>query len=123
MSTTSFDMNDIITIAENYYKAMLAKDFDKMTDCLHDDIHFIGPLFQVKGKEDVIHAAKNLDSVLQDIQIRARCANHNQVMFAFDCMFPDPVGKVRAAALMEFTNQRISKIEIFFDPKQFGDGS
>ncbi|ETZ04422.1 hypothetical protein K737_301171 [Holospora undulata HU1] len=29
-------------LAESYYTAMLAKDFDKMAGYLHENVHFIG---------------------------------------------------------------------------------
>lgn len=44
MNTSVFEANDNLAIAESYYNAMLAKDFDKMAGYLHDNVHFIGPL-------------------------------------------------------------------------------
>ena len=44
MNTTNFESDNNLKSAENYYNAMLAKDFDKMTSYLHDNVHFIGPL-------------------------------------------------------------------------------
>ena len=40
-------------------------------------------------------------------------------MFAYDFMFPEPIGKLRAAVLMEFKDQLISKIELFYDGRPF----
>lgn len=40
-------------------------------------------------------------------------------MLASDFMFHEPIGKLRAAVLMEFTNQLISKIELFYDGRPF----
>jgi hypothetical protein len=38
--------------------------------------------------------------------------------FLFE-LAPDPIGKLRAAVLMEFTDQLISKIELFYDGRPF----
>ncbi len=38
---------DNLNLAENYYNAMLAKDFDKMANYLDDNVHFIGPLAEM----------------------------------------------------------------------------
>jgi hypothetical protein len=38
---------DNLNLAESYYNAMLAKDFDKMAGYLHDNVHFIGPLAEM----------------------------------------------------------------------------
>jgi len=115
MNTTNSECDNNLKSAENYYKAMLAKDFDKMASYLHDNVHFIGPLVEMHGKDAVVSAAKNFGGILQDIQIRSRFASNNQIMFAYDMVAPTPIGKFRAAVLMEFTNQFISKIELFYD--------
>lgn len=110
---------DNLNLAENYYNAMLAKDFDKMASYLHDNVHFIGPLAEMHAKESVVAAAKNFGGILQDIQIRSRFASHNQIMFAYDMVVPAPIGQFRAAVLMEFTESLISKIELFYDASPF----
>lgn len=110
---------DNLSLASSYYNAMLAKDFDKMASYLHDNVHFIGPLAEMYGKNAVVTAAKNFGGILQDIQIRSRFADGDQIMFAYDMVVPAPIGKFRAAVLMEFTEQRISKIELFYDASPF----
>jgi hypothetical protein len=115
MNTSVFKASDNLAIAESYYNAMLAKDFDKMAGYLHDNVHFVGPLAEMQGKEAVVSAAKNFGGILQDIQIRSRFAAGDQIMFAYDMIVPAPIGKFRAAVLMEFTDRLISKIELFYD--------
>ena len=119
MNTTNSESDNNLKSAENYYNSMLVKDFDKMASYLHDNIHFIGPLAEMHGKEAIVLAAKNLSQILGDIQIRSKFAHENQIMFVYDFMFPAPIGKLRAALLMEFTNQLISKIELFYDGRPF----
>jgi hypothetical protein len=110
---------DNLSFAEGYYNAMLAKDFDKMANYLHNNVHFIGPLAEMHSKEAVVAAAKNFGGILQDIQIRSRFAADDQIMFAYDMVLPAPIGKFRASVLMEFTDQLISKIELFYDARPF----
>ncbi len=110
---------DNLNLAENYYNAMLAKNFDKMAGYLDDNVQFIGPLAEMQGKEQIVTAAKNFGGILQDIQIRSRFASHDQIMFAYDMVVPAPIGKFRAAVLMEFTDGLISKIELFYDATPF----
>ena len=119
MNTTNSESDNNLKFAENYYNSMLAKDFDMMASYLHDKVHFIGPLAELHGKDAVVSAAKNFGGILQDIQIRSRFAADNQIMFAYDMVVPTPIGKFRAAVLMEFTNQLISKIELFYDGRPF----
>lgn len=110
---------DNLNLAESYYNTMLAKDFDKMAGYLHDNVHFIGPLAEMHGKDAVVTAAKNFGGILQDIQIRSRFADGDQIIFAYDMVVPAPIGKFRAAVLMEFTDRLISKIELFYDASLF----
>jgi hypothetical protein len=110
---------DNLNLAENYYNAMLAKDFDKMANYLHNNVQFIGPLAEMQGKEQIVTAAKNFGGILQDIQIRSRFAAGDQIMLAYDMVVPAPIGKFRAAVLMEFTDRLISKIELFYDASPF----
>jgi len=125
MNTSNFDKNNNsssqinLAIAESYYVSMLAKNFDKMASYLNDNVNFIGPLAEMQGKEAVVAAAKNFGEILQDIQIRSRFASGNQIMFAYDMIIPAPIGEFRAAVLMEFTDEKISKIELFFDARAF----
>jgi hypothetical protein len=119
MNTTNSESDNNLKVAENYYNSMLAKDFDKMAGYLHNDVHFIGPLAEMHGKDAVVTAAKNFGGILQDIQIRSRFSSDNQIMFAYDMVVPVPIGKFRAAVLMEFTDRLISKIELFYDASPF----
>ncbi|GAB4271977.1 MAG TPA: hypothetical protein DIU37_03925 [Opitutae bacterium] len=117
MNTVKHKDHDTLSIAENYYQSMLQEDFDRMASYLNPNVHFIGPLAEVQGADSVVSAAKNLCKTLINIKIRSRFSSENQVMLAYDFIFPAPIGCLRAAVLMEFTHRLISKIELFFDSK------
>jgi hypothetical protein len=118
MNTTSCNNNNIL-LAETYYQHMLNKNFENMEKCLHAEVNFIGPLAEMSGKSAVVKAAKNLSTILESIEIRSKFCTENQIMLAYDFIFPQPIGKLRAAVLMEFKHQLISKIELFYDAKPF----
>ena len=90
-----------------------------MAECLHTDIEFIGPLSNMKGRKPVAEAARNLSSILHNIEIRSRFSDGNQIMLAYDFMFPEPIGKLRAAVLMNFKENLIARIELFYDARPF----
>lgn len=119
MSTIDNQSSHNLAAARNYYHAMIQKNFDTMASYLHPDVLFIGPLAEMTGKEAVVNAAKVLSQILSKIDIRAQFASNNQIMFSYDFMFPEPIGKLRAAVLMEFTDQLISRIELFYDGRPF----
>jgi hypothetical protein len=105
--------------ALSYYGAMQDKDFDTMVSYLNDDICLISPLAEINGKEEVLTAAKNFGGMLKEIHIRSKFSYHDQVMLAYDMIVPEPIGKFRAAALMNFENNKITRIELFYDARAF----
>lgn len=119
MKTIQHDMNDYLLIATNYYNEMLKKNFDMMSCYLHPEVILISPLAEIVTKDAVISAAKNLTQILTDIKIRSKFASENEIMFAYDFMFLEPIGKLRAAVLMEFKDKLIFKIELFYDARPF----
>lgn len=110
---------NLLAIAESYYQHLLAKDFLAMEACLDEDVALIGPLSSFEGKAAVVEAAQGLSRVLERIDIRAKFQAGSQIMLAYDFFFPAPIEKLRSAVLMDFKNERIFKIELFFDTKLF----
>ncbi len=108
-----------INIALNYYKAMHNKDAQELDKYLHPQVEFLGPIAKLAGKEAVLEAAKRFMSLLNNVTVRAKFASGNQVMLVYDTAFPDPIGNVSAACLMNFTEGLIARIELFFDTRPF----
>lgn len=102
---------------------MANKDFDTVSSYLHDEVHLLSELAELDGKENVMHAGKAFAEIIQDINIRSKFANDNQVMLTYDITFPEPVGTCRAAGLLNFENGKIKRIELFYDTKIFDDHS
>lgn len=108
-------------IAEKYYSAMGNKDVAGMGKYLHSDIHFVGPLAEIKGKEEVLDSVSKLLGFFKTltITIRAKLDSKDQAMLAYDLDCSEPIGKLRVAALLDFRDGLISKIELFFDARAF----
>lgn len=112
-------MTYILDIAESYYKALGNKDEVEMQKYLHPDIHFVGPLADMKGKDLVLTSATKMFSFFKTLKIRAKFSSSDQVMIVYDLECPAPVGLFRAAALMNFQDDLISRIELFYDARPF----
>lgn len=50
--------------------------------------------------------------------IRAQFSADNQVMLAADIYFPEPIGVLRAAMLLQFEDGLIYRNEMFYDGNQ-----
>ena len=108
-----------VDIAEAYYKAMEEKDMERLEKYLHPDVIFIGPLARVEGKDAVLAAAKGFSSFLKNIIIRSKFSSETQAMLAYDMDCPEPIGLFRAATLMTFQKDLITKLELFYDASPF----
>jgi hypothetical protein len=106
-----------IAIAEAYYAAYSKKNVTEMGKYLHPDVQLISPFGKKIGKEAVLEAASK--STPLSITIRAKFGSENQVMLAYDWQFNEPIGLLRAAALMTFKDGLIVNNELFFDTRSF----
>ena len=116
MHTRKLETSNIEHVQE-YYKAGLRKDFTEMAKYLHPEVVFLAPLAKLNGREAVVEAAKGFFGFLQSIEFRAGFANDNQVMIAYNAIFPDPVGKFPTAIYVTFKDGLMSQMELFYDPR------
>lgn len=106
-------------IAVAYYTAMKEKNVAGCEVLLHEDVQFVGPLATMIGKPAVVSAIKNFAAILKDINIRAAFGTEDQAMLAYDMVFPEPIGNLRAATLMNIKDGLIVKLELFYDARPF----
>lgn len=113
--------NNILNIAESYYKAMGRKDESTMATYLHNDVKFFGPLAQLQGRDNVLAGVKGFFAMYSDIDIQEKFVTDNKVMLVYNLVGSTPVSSIiRVAVLITFTDNLISEIEVFFDTKGFG---
>ena len=115
--TTAAERN--VASAEAYYKAMEEKDVSGMAQYLHSDVHLVGPMDALTGKEAVLGAAKRLFNLIRSIKVRAKLGSGDQVVLTYDMDFAEPVGICRTAVFMTFKDGLIARSELFFDARPF----
>jgi len=113
--------NNLINIAIKYYDSILDKNFTFVEKVLHSDAQLISPLGNYSDKQSIITAAKKLSESLDTILIESKLSNENQVMLAYNFLFSKPELNLRAAVLMDFQNNKIKRIELFYDSKPFSE--
>jgi hypothetical protein len=112
-------MSDTITTATSYYQAFNKKDIVEIEKYLHQNVLFITPLGTVQGKENLVETIKQFFNFFNALTIRTVLGSENQAMVAYDVEFPEPIGMVRSAALMDFKEGLIARIELFYDARSF----
>jgi hypothetical protein len=110
---------DTLTVAENYYRAMSNKDPDAMGKCIDPNLHFIGPLSELKGKEAFVEAARGFVNLFDRMWIREKFAAGDKAVFIYDLDCFPPIGKLRVAAFLTVKDSLIRRLELFFDGSPF----
>ena len=108
---------EILRVGEAYYAAMNKKDVASMQRMLHPNVHFVGPLAELQGKEAVLKAISGFTAAFEKLEIREKFHAGNKVMLAIDTEFPEPTGQLRTASLLTIEEGLIAKIELFYDSR------
>src|SRR5476649_1708968 len=109
--------NNNMAIAEAYYTAMGNKDISGIEKHAGEAIQFIGPFAEFQGKQRYLQVTENFMAELESLNIRTIVGSGDQVTVIYDVHFPDPIGKIRGAALMDFKDGKVAKVELFYDTR------
>jgi hypothetical protein len=108
-----------LATAVAYYQGLQAKDISGIARLVHPEIELVGPIANARGKEAFLKSIERLAGAVKAVTVRATCGSGDEVMTAYDLDFGEPVGVCRTAALMNFREGFISRLELFFDTKPF----
>jgi hypothetical protein len=111
-----------IATALAYYKAINHKTIGEVEHTLHPDIQLISPLTHTIGKEAVLNAVKGYMGIVKSLNVRTACGSEDQVMLVYDYSVnvgPKHGEPLHAAVLMQFKDDLIIRIELFFDARPF----
>ena len=111
--------NNCLTTGEAYLKAWDNKNLEEIAKYLHPEVHFIGPMNEITGKEKLLQSAKRMFGMLKALEVQSKFAFGNQAIFTYDFVCTPPIGGCRTAEIMTFKDGLISKIELFFDARPF----
>lgn len=105
--------NLLIVLA--YYEAINQKRPDLAAEKLSDNVKLITPLDEKHGKTEVTGAIKGFCSAMENVFIKAKFASDDQVMLAYNILFPQPIGNLPAAGLLTLDQGLITNIELYYD--------
>lgn len=108
-----------LTKAVEYYKAVGDKNHKEALKHIHPNIQFVAPLAKFDGKEKMSDAVKGFFNLFNTLAVKEKVASGNDVMLVYELDCPKPMGSFRTAVLLTFTDELISKLELFFDARPF----
>ncbi|MFE4515371.1 nuclear transport factor 2 family protein [Kitasatospora sp. NPDC056783] len=112
MTTT----NTARELAEAYFSAWEAGEFDTLRDLLAEDVDFVGALGTASGVAEALAGLKGLGQVLEKIDVKARLAEGDEVITWFD-LCTDVAPPAPTANWMHVENGKITRIRVTFDPR------
>ncbi|MEU6210192.1 nuclear transport factor 2 family protein [Streptomyces sp. NPDC047023] len=103
-------------LAETYFSAWEAGDFDALRGVLAEDVDFVGPLGRASGAEEALAGLKGLGQVLESIDVKVRVAEGDEVITWFDlCTGVAPPAPT--ANWMRVEDGKVTRIRVTFDPR------
>ena len=115
-------MKGTISTAVAYYTALGQKNLEEVEKYLHPDIQFTDPQEKVIGREAVLKAAQGFIGIFKTLTIHAKFGSEDQAMIVYDVEIPGLIKNLHAASLLSFKEGLISKIDLIYDTRCFGEG-
>ena len=112
-------MNELRTLVQRYLDSWRAKDLSSMAQCLHPDVHFVGPTLRTEGREAFLRAAGGMFPLLVDHVVREMIIERDRAVAIYDFYCRPPIGCCRTAELIGFADGSIRSVEVFFDAQPF----
>ncbi|MFE4976334.1 nuclear transport factor 2 family protein [Kitasatospora sp. NPDC056651] len=112
MTTT----NTARELAEAYFSAWEAGEFDTLRELLAEDVDFVGALGTASGVTEALAGLKGLGQVLEKIDVKVRVVEGDEVITWFDlCTSIAPPAPT--ANWMHVENGKVTRIRVTFDPR------
>ncbi|MFJ8164916.1 nuclear transport factor 2 family protein [Streptomyces sp. NPDC096136] len=103
-------------LAETYFAAWEAGDFEALRGVLAEDVAFVGALGTASGVEEALTGLKGLGRVLEKIDVKVRVVEGDEVVTWFDlCTSVAPPAPT--ANWMHVEEGKVTRIRVTFDPR------
>lgn len=103
-------------LAEAYFTAWDAKDFDTLATLLADDVSFVGPMATVQGVEDCIAGLRGMSQIMDGVAVLKRLADAEDAITVFE-LRTSVAGPVVGSNWSHVEDGRITRIRVSFDPR------
>jgi len=104
--------------AEKYYTLMSEKNVEGVKKYLHPDVEFYS-LVTLKGKAAVVEAIGGFMKVFNSLTVRAKFGAGDQAVIVYEVDIPGIAHDFPSAALLNFRDGLIVRIQLFFDGSRF----
>ncbi|MFF0740194.1 nuclear transport factor 2 family protein [Streptomyces sp. NPDC004111] len=103
-------------LAETYFTAWEAGDFDALRGVLAENVDFVGTLGTASGVDEALAGLKGLGQVLEKIDVKVRVAEDRDVITWFD-LHTSVASPTPTVNWMHVEDGKITRIRVTFDPR------
>ncbi len=112
---------DTRSLAETYFRAWKAKDFDALRSILADDVTFRGPMGEADGIESCLKGLAAMGGMMTDLVIQKIFVDGDDVLTWYDIHTAD-TPPMPTANWSHVADGKISTIRATFDPRPITGG-
>jgi hypothetical protein len=110
---------DLAEKAEKYYQLVSEKNVEGIKDFLDTHVEFYSPLSSLKGKEAVVQATTGFMHSFSVLKIKEKFGSKDKALIIYHIDIPELVKDFPGASLLTFYQDKIVRIELFFDASPF----
>lgn len=104
-------------LAEAYFAAWLAKDFDTFRSLIADDATFAGALGAATGADEFVAGIASMSKITKDVVVRKRIADDTDVITWFDFHSTVIEQPIPIANWTHAERGVITEVRVTFDPR------
>jgi limonene-1,2-epoxide hydrolase len=104
-------------VAEAYFDAWQAKDWERLRSVLADDVTFDGPLAKIEGADECVAGLRPMAEIMTDIVVRQRWVDGADVLTWFD-LHTKVADPAPTANWSHVEDGRITAIRVTFDARE-----
>jgi hypothetical protein len=104
------------TVAQTYFAAWQAGDFDRLRSILDEGVTFRGPLGKADNAEDCLAGLKAMAESITEIRVLKIFIDEPDVLTWFD-LYTKDAAPIATANWMHVEDGKIARIRVTFDPR------
>ena len=116
MNDTINTIDDPAALAERYFSAWMAGDFEAVRATLADDVSFVGALGAADGAEDFVGGLRGMSQIVASVEVDHRWVDGDDVITWYALNTKDGAS-LPTVNWMHVAGGRIDRIRVTFDPR------
>jgi hypothetical protein len=108
--------SDVAAVADTYFEAWRAGDFERLRSILADDVTFDGPLGQAGNADECVAGLQRMSQLVTDIVIRKTFVDGPDALTWFD-LHTAKTEPLPTVNWRHIENGKITWIRVTFDPR------